>query len=235
MRGNKKVKRYKQKHEAVDEGDGNWLISYADMMTLLWGFFVIISAFSVPSKDLIEKLKESTATAMGGEYQKPFNEISNELLTVLKELNLENDAKVETLTDGVKITVKSNNFFESGSTTLPDATKEVLVKIGAILKKQDNSFKILVEGHTDDVPVKKDLGISNWELSSNRAASVVKLFESIGVRHELLRPVGFADVEPLVKTAELKGEELALARAQNRRIVIRLQQTVPARMEGVQE
>lgn len=233
MRGSKRLKKFKNKTEVTDDGDGNWLVSYADMMTLLWGFFVIISAFSVPSKDLIEKLKESTATAMGGEYQKPFNEITNELESVLKELNLENDAKVETLTDGVKITVKSNNFFESGSTNLSDPTKEVLTKIGTILKKQNNTFKILVEGHTDDVPVKKELGVSNWELSSNRAASVVKLFESIGVKHELLRPVGFADVEPLVSTVNLQNEELAKARSQNRRIVIRLQKTEAPRMEGV--
>ena len=66
-------KRRRQRAEHT-ESEENWLISYADLMTLLWGFFVIISAFSVPSKDLIEKLKQETAESMGGEYVQPFNE-----------------------------------------------------------------------------------------------------------------------------------------------------------------
>ncbi|MDO9183999.1 MAG: OmpA family protein [Bacteriovorax sp.] len=233
MKKNQRIARLKAQNNQEEHGDGNWLISYADMMTLLWGFFVIISAFSVPSKDLIEKVKESTSKAMGGKYEKPFNEITDELLKVLKEMNLEQETKIETLTDGVKLTIKSGSFFESGSSAVPEQTKEVLSKIAIILKKQDSKFRILVEGHTDDVPIKTLGTPSNWELSSNRAANVVRLFESLGVKHEVLRPIGFADVEPLVDITNLKDEELLKARTQNRRIVIRLQQLVATRLKGV--
>jgi chemotaxis protein MotB len=233
MKKTNRFSKLKDHGQGEEHSDGNWLISYADMMTLLWGFFVIISAFSVPSKDLIEKVKESTSKAMGGEYKKPFNEITDELLKVLKELNLEKETKIETLTDGVKLTIKSGSFFESGSAILPEQTKDILSKIAVILKKQESKFRILVEGHTDDVPIKNAATPSNWELSANRAANVVRLFESLGVKHDVLRPVGFADVEPLIDPINLQGEELIKARTQNRRIVIRLQQYMPTRLKGV--
>lgn len=212
--------------------ESNWLISYADMMTLLWGFFVILSAISVPDKKLIEKLKESTSKSLGGEYNKPFNELSDELIKVLTELNLQNEAQIDTLSDGVKLTIKSTKFFESGSFDLSEESKQILIKVGSVLKKQDDKFKILVEGHTDDVPMKKSSLISNWELSSNRAVSVVKLFESIGIKHDNLRPVGLSDVEPGVSFKELSGVELESARAKNRRIVIRLIKTENKRIKS---
>ena len=111
MKTNKKTRFGHLSYESEeDNSDGNWLISYADMMTLLWGFFVIVSAFSVPSKAIIEKIKETTSKSMGEVYVKPFNEISDELQSVLSELNLESDAQIENLTDGIKITMKSGKF-----------------------------------------------------------------------------------------------------------------------------
>ena len=102
-------KRRRQRAEHT-ESEENWLISYADLMTLLWGFFVIISAFSVPSKDLIEKLKQETAESMGGEYVQPFNELTDELKDVLDQLNLTENAKIVVLSDGVKLTINHNTF-----------------------------------------------------------------------------------------------------------------------------
>jgi len=233
MKTSKRIALLKKNKSSEDHGDGNWLISYADMMTLLWGFFVILSSISVPSKALIEKLKESTSKSMGGEYQKPFNEVTDELKKALKELNLEKEAQIETLSDGVKVTMKSGRLFESGSSALPAETTKTLTKIGLIIKKQDKSFRILVEGHTDDVPIKNGLTPSNWELSSNRASNVVRLFESLGINHASLRPIGYADVEPLIPYNSLKQEELARARAQNRRIVIRLEKLTVPRLKGI--
>ena len=235
MKANKRFSKLRSKHQHAEEGEGNWLISYADMMTLLWGFFVILNAYSVPSKGMMEKIKESTSKAMGGEYKKPFSELSDELSKVLTELNLGKEAQIETLADGVKVTLKSGNVFESGSSAIPENAKVILSKLGVILKKQDRDFRILIEGHTDDVPM-KNIGIpSNWELSSNRASNVVRFFEEMGVRHESLRPIGFSDVEPLVDVKSLKPDELSAARAQNRRIVIRLQKNVESRLKGIKD
>ena len=230
-----KNSKFRAKNHRGEEGEGNWLISYADMMTLLWGFFVILNAYSVPSKAMMEKIKESTSKAMGGEYKKPFSEITDELKKIFSEVNLGKDAQIETLADGVRVTLKAGTVFDSGSSVLPEKAKEILTKISVVLKNQDKNFRILVEGHTDDVPMKNSLIASNWELSSNRASTVVRFFEEQGVRHEALRPIGFADVEPLVDTKVLTEDELTSARSQNRRIVIRLQRLVESRMKGIKD
>lgn len=232
-----KRRRYKKKKARIehhDDGEGNWLISYADLMTLLWGFFVIISAFSVPSQDLIEKLKESTAESMGGEYEKPYNEISTKLLEVLTELNLKDDFKIDTLSDGIKLSINSSYFFNSGSFKLNKDARLILEKIGDVIQTEDENFRVYVEGHTDDEPMKNNsLVPSNWELSSRRATTVVRLFETRGVLHKLLRPIGLADVDPLINVSKLSSTKLRSARAKNRRIVIRLQKLLPSRMKQV--
>ncbi len=227
-------KRRRQRAEHT-ESEENWLISYADLMTLLWGFFVIISAFSVPSKDLIEKLKQETAESMGGEYVQPFNELTDELKDVLDQLNLTENAKIVVLSDGVKLTIKSQYFFSSGSASLSRESERILSEIGKVLKRQNGNFKILVEGHTDDEPIQTKNIPSNWDLSSARASEVVRLFESVGVEHDFLRPIGLADVDPLKTVKGLVGRELAAARAENRRIVIRLQEILPSHIKGVKE
>lgn len=218
-----------------DDSEGNWLISYADLMTLLWGFFVILSAMSIPNPELIEKLKQSTSVSMGGEYEQPFNEITDRLLDVLKSVNLEEEASVEVLTDGVKITMKSGHFFQSGSSDLNSHALSVLTRIGDVIKDEGRDFKVLVEGHTDDIPMKSKETPSNWELSSDRASTVVRLFESRGVDHSLLRPIGLADVDPLVDIQGLDNAQLREARAKNRRIVVRLQKKVARRSKKAGE
>jgi chemotaxis protein MotB len=214
-----------------DDGEGNWLISYADLMTLLWGFFVIISAFSTPNPDKLELMKKKTSESMGGKYIQPYNEITDTLKNVLKELNVDKDVQIETLTDGVKITAQSAKFFEPGKANLTDEAQTVLKRVGEVLALKAKDFIILVEGHTDDVPIHTVAFPSNWELSLRRATEVIHMFEDIGLPHANLRPLGLADVQPAIKPEGLTGDELANARAKNRRIIIRLQKMIPPRVK----
>lgn len=219
-----------------DDGEGNWLISYADMMTLLWGFFVIISALSTPDPAKIEKLKESTSESMGGKYEKPYNEITDAITKVLKELNIDKDVQIETLADGIKVTAQSAKFFEPGQAILKEEAQDVMKKIGDVLKGQGKDFIVLIEGHTDDVPIKNAMFGSNWDLSTKRATAVVHIFEELGIDHTDLRPVGLADIQPVVKIEGLEGDALSEARSKNRRVVIRLQRKVQyADKKGVQK
>lgn len=213
-----------------DDGEGNWLISYADLMTLLWGFFVIVSALSTPDPSKLEKLKEKTSESMGGKYELPYNELSDSIKKVLKELNVDKDVQIENLADGVKITAQSAKFFDQGKAALTTEAQLIINRVGGVLKEKAEDFIILVEGHTDDVPINTVAFPSNWELSLKRATEVVHLFEALGLPHNNLRPVGLSDVQPLVKIEGLSGNELEAARTKNRRIIIRLQKKLPARM-----
>lgn len=212
--------------ESVDDGDGNWLVSYADMMTLLFGFFVLLTIFSTPDSYKFEKLKQYTAKSMGGSYVVPFNELSNELKEVLNEMSISNSIRIENLTEGLILTASTTRFFSSASAKLYVEAEEILKQLANILKKKAVGFKIVVEGHTDDVPISTTKYASNWELSLLRASEVVRLFESHGIPHEALRPIGMSDIEPLIPIENLSGKELYRAREKNRRIVIKIIKTL---------
>ena len=216
--------------ESHDDGDGNWLVSYADMMTLLFGFFVMISAFSVPDASKMEALKRETSESMGGKYTKPFEELSNSVQQTLSAINLDKDVSVAETDDGVTIVSKGTLFFDSGSSTLKPEAQNLIEKIAEVLAKQAKDFRIFVEGHTDDSPIASKEFPSNWELSSVRAGTVVRLLEGKGIPRKNLRPLGLGDTEPVSPNRDAAGLPIPANQAENRRIVIRVQKQIPKRL-----
>lgn len=224
--------RVKERIVHQDDGEGNWLMSYADMMTLLFAFFVIMAAFSTPDASKMERLKQETAKSMGVEYQRPFEDMTDTVRKVLKDFKLDQEISVVETTDGVAITSKGTLFFDSGSADLKGQAQDLIEKLSQILVVQAKGFRILVEGHTDDVPIVSARFPSNWELSAGRASTVVRLLESKGFPHNDLRPLGLADTEPVVPNLDSEGKPNNENRAQNRRIVIRIQKQLPKRMSN---
>ena len=225
----KKISRAKKKKIHHDDGEGNWLVSYADMMTLIASFFIIVSAMSSPDPTKFEKLKKATAEAMGGDYVNPYNSIREQIEDKVSGAFINNKIEVLTLLDGVKIVIKASTFFTPGSYSLRPNALEIIKNIGNVLVETPDQFKILVEGHTDDVPMTSQTIPSNWELSFRRASEVVKLFEKIGIAKNRLRPSGLADTEPIVQVNGIEGDALIAARDANRRIVIRIKKILERR------
>ena len=214
-----------------DDGEGNWLVSYADMMTLMFGFFVLISAFSTPNAAKFEEMKLKTTRAIGGNYTQPYKELSSNLKQVLKDFQLDKDVVVEETLDGIAISSSGTLFFESGAAELKPKALQVMSQLADILMTRAHGFRIVVEGHTDDTPLASRAFPSNWELSSARAGVVVRLFEAKGFPRADLRPIGLADTEPLVPNRTSTGEPLPANQAENRRIVIHIQKQLPRRMK----
>ena len=130
--------------------------------------------------------------------------------------------EVTQLRDGLRVNVSQDILFDSGSAALDKRGKEVLSRVATELKK--SSHQVLVMGHTDNKPIRPTLSKrypSNWELAGARAASVVRLFASSGLRSKRMRAVSVGDSEPV---ASNKTEE---GRARNRRIEIRLRPVTP--------
>jgi chemotaxis protein MotB len=130
--------------------------------------------------------------------------------------------EVTQLRDGLRVNVSQDILFDSGSAALDKRGKEVLTRVATELKK--SSHEVLVIGHTDNKPIRPTLSKqypSNWELAGARAASVVRLFASSGLKSKRMRAVSVADSEPV---ASNKTEE---GRARNRRIEIRLRPVAP--------
>ncbi len=219
-------KRIKKIHRAIvvkeDDGEGNWLVSYADLMTLLFGFFVLLSAFSTPDAGKLEQLKQATSEYLGTKYTKPFEQLESDVRNVVSDINLDQEIAITQDAEGVKITSKGTVFFDSGSAQLKPSAQQLMENLAKILAEKSQGFRIIVEGHTDDVPIATKQFPSNWELSSARAGSVVRLLESKGIPSDMLRPVGLAHTEPVLPNRTPAGESIPKNQAENRRIVIQI-------------
>jgi len=110
------------------------------------------------------------------------------------------------------IVIRSDQLFASGSARLETSIEPVVLRVAAALDRVPGN--ILVTGHTDDVPIRTARFPSNWELSTERAASVVALMAGKLKEPARLRAEGLADSSPAV------ANDSAANRARNRRVEI---------------
>ncbi len=204
------------------DDESNWLVSYADMMTLLVGFFVMLQSFSKVDTAKYEAMKREATKVFGGEYKVPFESFSKKLKDVVKKESLHDQVFFNETDEGVNITFRGALFFESGSSNLKPEAASLLLKLIPTIAEQGRDFGIVVEGHTDNRPVNGGIYASNWELSSVRACSVLRLFEQKGFDRNKLKALGWGDTRPILPNTDAKGASLAENQAQNRRVVIRI-------------
>ena len=115
-------------------------------------------------------------------------------------------------------------FFASGSAVLSEAGQDILAKLlGTLQASRFAGYRITVEGHTDDDPIRDPLYPSNWELSSARAASVVRFLVNHGIAAQRLRAAGYADTRPLAPNRDAAGNPIPQNQARNRRVVVELE------------
>ncbi len=208
-----------------DEDVDNWLMTFADMATLLLCFFIIMFALTfVPPEDF-KKISESLKDAgfsTSESKEDPFEELVSELQVSLGASGFDKFLYVETEPGKVDIELASSSFFPSGSAQLKreavPVLEHVLAQIKPFIEQTDMTVKI--EGHTDDIPMKSAQFPSNWELSSARASNVVRYFVAKGVDPTRLEVLGFADTRPKVANRDATGQALPANQEINRRVVI---------------
>jgi len=205
-----------------DEGESIWLLSYSDLMTLLFAFFVMLMSFSRIDVEAFEKTRKETTELFGGEYQKPHKEMLTELKKEVQVEGLNDKAVFDELEKGIALTFRGSAFFDAGSAAIKPEALQLLKKVIPVVKKQQRKYNVVVEGHTDDNPIHTDYFPSNWELSSQRASAVLRLFEEFGFDRNSLRSIGFADTLPVVPNRDSSGNVIAENQNQNRRVVIKL-------------
>jgi len=123
------------------------------------------------------------------------NKISNALLSFK-----DNDLTVSVKNGKVYVSLAEQLLFKSASTTVDKKGAEALKKLAQVLKEQ-NEVNVMVEGHTDDVPMQKGyMGMNdNWDLSVLRATSIVRLLTAEGVQPQKLTPSGKGEFSPLAE------------------------------------
>jgi chemotaxis protein MotB len=218
--------------EHFEEPSEKWLVSYADLMTLLFGFFVLMYSmsnidqqkFAAAAESAAERFGGGKEQGFGGQYQDPTESIDRTLAKEMRSLpGLGDDVEVKKGHMGLEVSFRGKVLFESGQATLSPVGQQILEKLAAQIKKVQSEFTIRVEGHTDDVPIATAQFPSNWELSAARAIQVVKLFRDAGIEDKKLEAIGYADTRPIAPNRGPANESLTDNMAMNRRVMVRIQ------------
>ncbi|MFT4107245.1 MAG: flagellar motor protein MotB [Lacrimispora sp.] len=147
-----------------------------------------------------------------GEYEfEKMEKLKEDLDESLHEQGM--DQSVSTVIDMRGLVIRLNNaiLFDSGSAEIKPQSEDTLLHVAGLLNTVDNYIRI--EGHTDNVPIRRSTYPSNWELSTARAVSVVKLLiDKCNFSPDKLIAVGYGEFKPIADNDTDKG------RAQNRRI-----------------
>ncbi|MAZ70615.1 flagellar motor protein MotD [Porticoccus sp.] len=271
----------RKKLHQENENHERWLVSYADFITLLFAFFVVmysissvnegkyrvlsssmVSAFRQPKSSLepvqIGQLVRSPlmmpdqvmdvsanpapiitpmlpqdqdspaddSDPLAMEFspediimQKAFNAAEKEVDEMAGHVEEQLDSLIDEEIVNIKrnkfwleVEIKSSLLFPSGGSDLVPASIPVLQKLSKIFRELPN--RIHVEGFTDNQPINTVIFPSNWELSTARAAAVVRLFESNGIAASRMAAIGYGEFRPIAENTTETG------RAKNRRVVI---------------
>lgn len=138
-------------------------------------------------------------------------------VTELDENLLSQEVKVKKRGDRFVMTFPSEQMFAVGSATLKEDVKRTLDTLADVLQYSESD--IVIEGHTDDVPISTARYASNWELSAARASNVMMyLVDKTPLTADKIQAVGYADTKPVVKNISESY------RARNRRVEIVVRQ-----------
>lgn len=177
-----------------------WLISYSDFMTILLIFFLSMYGYTYLARASQAKLQKVIT----------YSEFAD-VVSKMKE-NLGSD--IEILDDFERITIKLQDkiLFGSGENKLGGPARQTLAELANSLKLVNGD--IIVQGHTDNVPIKRGHFKSNWELSAARSFSVIEELTQNGIEPQRLSAWGFGENRP-IKSNQTKQGQL-----ENRRIEI---------------
>jgi chemotaxis protein MotB len=248
----------RQKHEEHENLE-RWLVSYADFITLLFAFFVVMYSISqvnegkyrVLSDSLVNAFKTTpTATtpiapalridasqgtssaaqalalkqtvfvrkpdpvieARQKQQTEKMKGVAEDILKAMEPLVKEGQVKVSQSVHGIAIEINASVLFASGQASLEPGSVKALRAVGGVLAKVPNDIQ--VEGFTDNTPINTVAFPSNWELSTARASSVVRLLAESGAPTDRLVAVGYGEFRPVDTNSTPEG------RARNRRVTI---------------
>jgi chemotaxis protein MotB len=214
-----------------------WLVSYADLITLLFAVFVVLFAFStqsrqpvgavssaihlgfdalgVPPQKVQDKLARPSAAipfaALAPVQKPPLAELKAQLNGIFGEAIARQEMTIEETPEGLVISLRELGFFNSGEARLLPGAEAKLEQAAGVLRQHDVGIR--VEGHSDDQPIHTALYRSNWELSTARAMSVLAVLVNQGefppARVSL---AGYGPYRPV------ESNETAAGRRMNRRV-----------------
>ncbi|MYM68526.1 flagellar motor protein MotD [Pseudoduganella sp. FT55W] len=241
-------RRARRKFDDEAENHERWLISYADFITLLFAFFVVMYAISAVNIGKYKVFSDALGDAFGGKgaatpvntevpnlpipnpalkrrnellrkEKEQMTKLAQDLLSTMAPLVKEGKVRVTQNSRGVSVEINASVLFDPGDARLMPESVEALRAVASLLKA--DTHDVQVEGHTDNQPIGNTRFPSNWELSSVRASSVVRLFIDAGVAPQRLTAVGYSSNVPVADNDTLQG------RARNRRVAVTILSGIP--------
>lgn len=203
-----------------DEGDSEpWLVSYADLMTLLFGFFSMLFTFATFDDADHVRIRRDLAKYFGGAIA---GQEQNALVrNPASELRLPGDFRSET--NGKLVSFVTTARFEEGGAKVSVELRKSLEVLAELVRATGARYHIRIEGHTDDTPLRPGgLYSSNWELSAARAAAVLAVFEDWGFSPDILSAAGYGPSQPVAPNRDAQGKPIPENQKENRRIVIKV-------------
>jgi chemotaxis protein MotB len=199
-----------------------WLVSYADFVTLLFAFFVVLFATSQTDTNKLGRFTESFSKAVGAEFfpnpgqgllpgdvlptgapeEGPHGPMPEELRGLGIALEdgkttgvAPTDLEVVSRRNELVVRLPDGMLFASGDDAIDDASRQKLEKLAALLAARN--VQVRVEGHTDDIPISSGRFRSNWELSAARSMAVVRLLSKSGIAKDRLSGAGYGEFRPV--------------------------------------
>lgn len=207
-----------------------YIITYADLITLLLGLFIILYAISnvdiskyqkmmgvlgnvFGSQPTREKIEELQNQKFDIRDQITVSNLKDNLQTLISENNLNSSVQLEENERGITIRILDDILFPTGKAEIREDSKLILQKIASIIRTLPNDIR--VEGHTDNLPINNSVFPSNWHLSVARALNTAYyLIDSEKLPPEKVSIVGYSEYRPVLTNETPEG------RANNRRVDI---------------
>ena len=227
-------KKNKLKKGGGGPAGGGWEIVYSGFVLILLCFFIMLRSFSTMEEAKIMRFVKSFVNAVGimpgGVKFEPgtavlpksadivdsndkLAQLFSELADLNERLKKEKDITLVYSAQGLVMRLSDRALFDLGVAIISPQAIPLLKKVGDIIARTD--FKVRIEGHTDNLPIKTSQFPSNWELSTARAVNVLRYFLGTGqISSRRLSAVGFGEFQPIVPNDSTEH------RAQNRRVEI---------------
>lgn len=202
--------------KAHEEG---WLLSYADLITNLLVFFVMLLTAAQISRTRMQQISKSLS---GAESPASLSAIQREIEAQIQAQALQDLVRTSLSDSGLELSLNSGLVFDSGQAEIRAELEQTVDAMLRVLVPYAGKYSFAVEGHTDAKPiVGTSRFASNWELSTARAIVVRQRLENVGIERWRVRVEGYADTKPLSEEL-LAGlsEEERLAR--HRRVIVRI-------------
>lgn len=236
-------KKHAKPHE--EENGEAWLLPYSDLMTLLLALFIALFAISQTDQKKMTALAQAFSAAfnMGGPSffdnagpnvgrrsemisdedqgnqaylaeNQQLEELQKKMQEYIEQNNLEDQLSTQLAEEGLMIRIKERALFPSGSAQLVGQAKSIVPVVAGLLASIPE--RVVISGHTDNVPISNAQYPSNWELSSSRAMTLMKavLAANNGLNPARFSAVGYSEYRPIADNNSEAGK------AQNRRVEI---------------